>query len=172
MTRAVRGDTLSTSRGGRDPIPKWEVPLSIRPNVLTVLVLGCLPAVGVGVPATHASFVASFFYACGGSHHAPRVRTEYTAAGRPAPRPAASPVGVYMLGHAPARRYQTLGKVEVLATSTYTRTDELTEYASRSARRMGGDAIVDVDWQDAASTHPKAGDQGLLILTAVVARWE
>jgi hypothetical protein len=144
----------------------------IRPNLLAVVVLGCLPVAGVGVPATHGSFVASFFYSCGESHHAPRVRTKYTAAGRPAPRPALSPVAIYELGHAPTRRYQILGKVEVLATSTYTRTAELTEYARRSARRMGGDAIVDVDWQDAASTQPRAGEQGLLILTAVVARWE
>jgi hypothetical protein len=81
-------------------------------------------------------------------------------------------VEVFELGHAPARHYRILGKVEVLATSTYTRTDELTDYARRSARRMGGDAIVDVDVQDAASTHPRAGERGLLVLTAGVACWE
>ena len=149
--------------------------MAIRPNLVAVMVLGCLPVAGIGgieLPTTHAGFVASFFYACGGSNHAPRVRTVYTAGGRPAPRPALSPLSVYMKGQAPARRYRILGRVEVLATSTYTRDAELTEYASRSARRMGGDALVDVDLQDAASTQPKAGAQGLLVLTAFVTRWE
>jgi len=146
--------------------------MTIRPNLLAVLLLGGLPAVGAGVPATHSGFVASYFFACAGTQHAPRVRTEFTTTNRPAPRPASSPVFVFDVGKPPARRYHIVGKVEVLATSTYTRTDELTDYAIRSARRMGGDAIVDVDWQDAASTHPKAGERGLLVLNAAVARWD
>lgn len=144
----------------------------IRPNLLTILVLGCLPAVGVGLPATHSGLLASYFFACGGIHHAPRVRTQYTVTGRPAPRPALSPVSVYYVGKPPVRPYRIVGTVEVLATSTYTRTDELTDCAIRSARRMGGDLIVEVDWQDAASTLPKAGERGLLVLTAAVACWD
>lgn len=146
--------------------------MSIRPRILSVLLLGSLQAVGFGVPATHPGFVASYFFACSGTRHAPRVRTVYTATGRPVPRPASSPVLVYHLGQPPQRAYHVVGKVEVLATSTYTRTDELTGYAIRSARRMGGDAIVDVDWQDAASTQPRAGERGLLVLTAGVACWQ
>jgi hypothetical protein len=146
--------------------------MSIRPSMLSVLLLGSLPAVAVVVPATQPGFAASYLFACSGTHHAPRVRTHYVDTHRPAPRPQSSPVFVFYVGKPPARRYRIVGTVEVLATSTYTRTDELTDYAMRSARRMGGDAIVDVDWQDAASTHPKAGDRGLLVLTAGVARWD
>jgi hypothetical protein len=146
--------------------------MTIRPNLLAVLLLGGVPAVGIGVPATHPGFVASYFFACPGTHHAPRVWTHYTETDRPAPRPASSPVFVYYVGKPPARQYRIVGTVEVLATSTYTRTDELTDSAIRSARRMGGDAIVEVDWQDAASTLPRAGERGLLVLTAVVARWD
>ena len=142
-----------------------------RPNWITIALFS-LPALGVGVPTSHGGFVATFFYACAGSNHAPRVRMEYTVASRSRPHHKYAPVDVYFLGKPPTRRYQVLGKVEVLATSSYTRTAELTEYARRSARQMGGDAIVDVDWQDAASTHPRAGEQGLLVLTAGVARWE
>jgi hypothetical protein len=146
--------------------------MTIRPNLLAVLVLGWLPAVGIGVPATHSGFVASYFFACGGNSHAPRVRTQYADKDRPAARPASSPVLVFYVGKPPVRRYRIVGTVEVLATSTYTRTDDLTDYAIRSARRMGGDALVEVDWQDAASTQPKAGERGLLVLTGVVARWD
>jgi hypothetical protein len=146
--------------------------LAIRPNLLAVLMLGGLPALGIGVPATHSSFVATFFYACGGVHHAPHVRMEYVTAKRSAPRPASSFVEVYDLGQAPTRHYQILGKVEVLASSAHTDIGELKDYARRSARRMGGDAIVEVDVQDAASTQPRAGEQGLLVLRASVARWE
>ena len=131
-----------------------------------------LPAIGVGVRTTHSNFVASFFYACEGSHPAPRVRTKYTAAGRPVGRPAASPVEVYLRGRVPTRRYQLVGEVQVLASSGRTSIQELTDCACRAARKMAGDAIVDVSCCDAASAQPRAGDLGLLYLTARVARWE
>lgn len=146
--------------------------MATRSNWISIMLLCTLPAVGVGVRTTHSSFVASFFYACAGSEPAPRVRTEYTAASRPRPRPALSPVEVYERGRAPARRYQLVGRVHVLASSGRTSARELTDYASRSARKMGGDAIVDVSVCDAASAQPRAGDVGLLCLTAGVARWE
>jgi hypothetical protein len=146
--------------------------MTFRPNLLAVLLLAWLPAVGVSIPATHLGFVASYFFACPGTVHAPRVRTQYADKDRPAPRPASSPVLVFYAGKPPVRRYRIVGTVEVLATSAYTGTDVLTDYAIRSARRMGGDAIVEVDLQDAASTQPKAGESGLLVLNGVVARWD
>jgi hypothetical protein len=72
----------------------------------------------------------------------------------------------------PARGFRIVGAVQVLASSGRSSVGELTECASRGARKLGGDAIVDVSVVDAASARPKAGDVGLLYLTASVARWE
>jgi hypothetical protein len=60
----------------------------------------------------------------------------------------------------------------VLASGSRTSVDELTDWAGRGARQLGGDAIVDVSCDDAAHAQPKAGPVGLLYLTASVVRWE
>ena len=143
------------------------------PSHRVVLVTLCLlPALGVGLPARHTNIVASFIYSCDASDPDPRVRTTYTAAGRPRPRPGSSPVEVFQRGQAPARKHVPIGEVSVLASGSRTSVAELTEWAQRGARRLGGDAIVDVHWDDAASVQPKAGPVGLLYLTASVVRWE
>lgn len=146
--------------------------MPLRTNRLATAALCLLPAFGVGVHTPHANLIASFFYACDGSHSTPRVRTKYTAAARPTPRPSSFLIEVYEHGQPPARRYRLVGEVQVLASSGRSGPDELTEYAIRGARKLGGDAIVDVSLCDAASAKPKAGDVGLLYLTASVARWE
>ncbi len=146
--------------------------MPFRSSRIATMVLFLVPAFGVGERTTHSSSVASFFYACEGKNPVPRVRTNYTATGRPTPRPKSSPVEVYLHGRAPTRRYRLVGEVQVLASSGRTSIQELTDHASRGARRLGGDAIIDVSWCDAASAQPRAGDVGLLYLTAGVARWE
>ena len=60
----------------------------------------------------------------------------------------------------------------MLASGSRTSIDELTDWAKRGARRLGGDAIVNVIVDDAASVQPKAGPVGLLCLTASVVSWE
>jgi len=59
-----------------------------------------------------------------------------------------------------------------VAPSSYTGRDELTRYAEGAARQMGGDAIIDVRLDDAASVQPKAGEQGMLYLSGSVVRWQ
>src|SRR5438046_406964 len=123
--------------------------MALRSNRFAALMLCALPALGIGVRTPHSNFVATFFYACPGSEPAPRVRMTYAVASRPRPRAASSPVDIYVRGQAPNRRYQLVGEVDVLAGSGRTSIRELTDHASRGARRMGGDAIVDVWWEDA-----------------------
>ena len=140
-------------------------------RMLGLLAVCVLPALGISVRTPHASFIATFFYACPGPGVAPTVRTKHTSAVRPAPRPRSSLVEVFHRGQTPGRTYELLGEVGVLSHSSHTGVDELTTYAERAARQMGGDAIVNVRWDDAASVRPKAGEQGMLYLTARVARW-
>lgn len=130
-----------------------------------------LPALGVGVPGRPAA-VASFIYSCDASNPDPRVRTTWTAAGRPRSRPQSAPVEVFQAGRPPTRKFARIGEVSVLASGSRTSVAELTEWARRGARRLGGDAITDVSWDDAANVKPKAGPVGLLYLTATVVRWE
>jgi len=139
---------------------------------LVLLTCCLLPAVGVSVPARHANVVATFIYSCDASNPDPRLRTTYTAAGKPRPRSKSSPIEVFNRGQAPARKYVAIGEVSVLASGSRTSVDELTEWAKRGARRLGGDAIVNVSWDDAAHAQPKAGPVGLLYLTASVVSWE
>jgi hypothetical protein len=131
-----------------------------------------LPALGVGLPSRHTNVVASFIYSCDASNPEPRVRTTFTAAGRPRPRSRSATVEVFQRGHSPARKYVPIGEVSVLASSSRMSVDELTDWAQGGARRLGGDAIVNVSYEDAASVQPKAGPVGLLYLTASVVRWE
>ena len=139
---------------------------------LALLAFCLLSAIGVGVPTRHTSFVASFMYSCDASDPEPRLRTVYTAAGKPRPRSKTSLVEVYSQGQAPDRKYVKIGEVGVLASGSRTPVDVLTDWAKRGARQLGGDAIVDVSWDDAAHVQPKAGPVGLPYLTATVVRWE
>jgi len=141
----------------------------MRTSRFGLLAACVLPALGIGVHAPHASFVATYISSCSGGV-APSVRTKFTSAARPRSRPKSSPVDVYRRGHGPDRKYEVLGEVGVLAHSSSTGEDELTRYASQAARTMGGDAIVDVWWDDAAAA--KAGEQGMKYLTANVVRWQ
>jgi len=131
-----------------------------------------LPAMGIGFQTPHGSVIATFIPACPGPGVAPSVKTKFAPGVRPAPRSRSSTVAVFSRGQGPGRAYQVLGEVGVLAHSSHTGVDQLTAYAKRAALDMGGDAIVDTWWDDAASVRPKAGEQGMLYLTASVVRWQ
>lgn len=146
--------------------------MTFRTNVVATLAICALPAFGFAWPSGHTSVLATFVYACPGSHPAPRVRTRFTVSPRPAARPASSPVAVYSRGQVPGRRYRLVGTVDVVAHGHDSSLDELTERARRAARTMGGDAIVEMWWDDAGHTRPQAGEVGDIYLTADVARWE
>ena len=141
---------------------------------LGLLATCLLPAAfGVGIHTPHA-FIATHTFACTGpgSGVAPSVRTTYASAERLRPRPKSSLVAVYSRDQKPARAYEVIGQVGVLAHSSHTGTDELTRYAEGAARQMGGDAIIEVSLDDAASVRPKAGEQGMLYLSGSVVRWQ
>jgi hypothetical protein len=142
---------------------------------LGLLATCLLPAAfGVGVHTPHTGFLATHTFACTGpgSGVAPSVRTTYASAERQRPRPKSSTVSVYSHDQTPERAYEVLGEVGVLAHSSHTGIDELTRYAEGAARQMGGDAIIDMSWDDAASVRPKAGEQGMLYLSGSVVRWQ
>jgi hypothetical protein len=141
-------------------------------NRLLLAALCMLPAAGLETRLPHAPLVATFMYACDASRSDPKVTSRYTGAGRPRPTPDSVTVEVYMRGRPPGRPFRPIGEVKVLATTGRMMPAELTDWASRRARKLGGDAIVDVWWEDAGSVTPKAGDVGLLYLTAEVVRWE
>jgi len=146
--------------------------MSLPSNRVLLLSACLLPAIGLPMPTRPAGVVATFLYSCDASPPRPRLRTTWTAPGRPSPRPDSSTVEIFRRGQDPARKFVTLGEVSVLASGPRTSVAELTRWAQRGARRLGGDAIVDVSWDDAASVRPKAGPVGLLYLTASVVRWE
>ena len=146
--------------------------ISMTVNRLALAALCLLPAAGVTVRGAGAPLVASFFYSCDASNPDPRLRTRYTAAGKPKARPASAYIEVFDEGRLPERRYRVVGTVDVLASGSRTSVSELKTWASRGARKLGGDAIIDVACVDAGSAQPKAGDVGLLYLTASVVNWE
>lgn len=138
---------------------------------LALFALCLLPAWAVSVPARQSNLVTSFIFSCDASDPEPRLRTTYTAEGRPRPREKSATVEVYEAGKSPARKYDAIGEVSVLASGSRTSADELTHWAMRGARKLGGDALVNLSCDDAASVKPKAGPVGLLYLTATVVRW-
>lgn len=146
--------------------------MSRFPTRLLLLALCVLPALGAGFRTGQRAVVASFIYSCDASDPRPRLRTNYTAEGKPKARPSSAAVAVFERGHTPDRKYVELGEVNVLASGSHTSVDDLTDWARRGARRLGGDAIVDVSWDDAAHVQPPAGSVGRLYLTATVVRWD
>ena len=142
------------------------------PSIRFALFAFCvLPALAVNMPARHPNVVASFIFSCDASDPEPRLRTRYTAEGRPRPREKSAKVEVFPPGALPARRYESIGEVSVLASGSRTSVEQLTNWAIRGARKLGGDALVNLNYDDAASMKPKAGPVGLLCLTATVVRW-
>ena len=140
-------------------------------NRIGLLALCVLPALGFGANVPGSLPVASYISACGGSGQSPTVRTSYVPAHRPAPRPKSAPVEMFEGEAKPTRTYEAVGSVLVLAHVSGTGAFELTERAKGAAREMGGDALVSVQIDDAASLHPPAGPVGRLGLRASVVRW-
>ena len=142
-----------------------------RWNRFALLALCALPALGFHARVPGTVPLGSFFYACAGSGASPTVRTTYATAHRHAPRPKSSPVAVYE-GAWPDKSYELVGEVVVVSHSSLTDSvSELTDHAKQATRRMGGDALVNVNIDDAAHTHPPAGEVGTLALVASVVRW-
>jgi hypothetical protein len=140
-------------------------------NRIGLLALCVLPALGFGARVPGSLPVATYISACGGTGQSPTVRASYTTAHHPAPRPKSAPVDVFEVGSKPAREYELVGMVQVIAHVSGTGPAELTECARLAARQMGGDALVSVQVDDAAHTRPPAGPAGRLALLALVVRW-
>ena len=140
-------------------------------NRIGLLALCVLPALGLGAHGPGSLPVASYISACGGSGQSPTVRTSYVPAHRPAPRPKSATVEMFEGEAKPTRAYEAVGSVLVLAHVSGTGPGELTDRAKGAAREMGGDALMSVQIDDAASLHPPAGPVGRLGLRASVVRW-
>jgi len=140
-------------------------------NRIGLFAVCVLPALGFGSHARGSLPLATYISACGGSGQSPTVSTSYVIAHRPAPRPDSSPVVVFEGAGKPDRAYERIGTVKVVGHVSGTSVPELTDRAQRAARRMGGDALVDVQVDDAAHIHPPAGPVGRLALMASVVRW-
>jgi len=124
--------------------------------------LALLPAIEIG---SRASFLPTFIPGC--ELIPPRVTSTYVGKGRPVPRRRDAVVGVFLRGDGPRQRYVVVGEVRVTTASRVTSLGNLLQCAERAARRMGGDAIVDV-WPRAATSDPT----GERILTAKVVNWQ
>lgn len=138
-----------------------------RSNRSALLALSVLPAFAFGPHAPGRLPVGTFFYACTES---PFIIQRYPRS-RPAP-PKYSLVEVYDRGKSPARTFERVGDVRLVAHRSGVATSELTHRAILAAQLMGGDALVDVYFADAASLKPKAGDAGSLCLVASVVQWK
>lgn len=141
------------------------------PNRIALLTLCALPALGFGIQLPGALPVATYISACGGSGQSPTVRTSYSTPHRPPRRPKSAPVEVFHGAASPTRAYESVGWVSVVAHVDGTGAGELTDRAMLAAREMGGDALVGVQIDDAASLRPPAGAVGRLGLRALVVRW-
>lgn len=104
----------------------------------------------------------------------PKVSSHYSGPGRPIARGRYARVDVFLAGEDPGRRYGVLGDVEIRARSRNTSLHNLLDYARREARKLGGDAVVEVRSQRAiqASRGACAGAPVTrLTLTGRVVRW-
>jgi hypothetical protein len=139
--------------------------MSTRILCRTVGILCLLPAFGFG-----SSSVLSFVPGCG--LLPPKVTSVYTGIGEPIARPRDARVEVFLAGNLPNRLYVELGQLEVLTRSRNTSLDNMLEYAKREARKLGGEAIVDV-WPRAVQSNGRPVDpRGRRILTAKIVKWE
>ena len=138
-------------------------------NRIGLIALCVLPALGFDARVPGSLPVATYISACGGSGQSPTVSKKFVGSHRLAPRSKSAPVDVYA-GAAPTRAFEPIGSVLVLTHVSGTGS-ELTDMAMRAAREMGGDALVSVQIDDAASLRPPGGPVGRLGLRADVVRW-
>ncbi|HET9326736.1 MAG TPA: hypothetical protein VFQ05_08190 [Candidatus Eisenbacteria bacterium] len=118
-----------------------------------------LLSVGLGISCV----VLSYIPAC--ELAPPKVSSVYVGDGAPRARSRTSSVDVFLRGDVPRRRYAVVGYVQVLTRSRNASLNDTIARAKAEARRLGGDAIVDV-WPRAVP-----GDTRGRLLTAEVARW-
>jgi hypothetical protein len=140
-------------------------------NRIGLLALCLLPALVFDAHVPGSLAAATYISACGGTGQSPTVRTSYVTAHRPARRPKSALVEFFEGEAKPARAYEPVGSVLVLAHVSGTGPGELADRAKAAARAMGGDALVNVHIDDAASLRPPAGPVGRLALRAAVVRW-
>jgi hypothetical protein len=129
---------------------------------------------------------------CAGLVRPPEVKTLYTASEPMVARGDSASVEVFLPVAPPERAYVVLGQVEVSTQRRHRRMDELLQYAKVGARRMGGDALINLE-ADAiptparvGSAYPVYGNDGRVVgvnsfagapglrrtLRAVVVRWK
>ncbi len=146
--------------------------MSLLPGRLALALLCALPAFSWNVGTANRPLLATFMYACDNSTPEPKLTTTYAAAGKPSPKGASDYVAVYRKGgDAPEQAFDRIGQVQVLASTSRMTVSELEDWARRGARQLGGDALTELAWDDAASVTPKAGPVGLLVVRADVVRW-
>jgi hypothetical protein len=139
---------------------------------LAVLALCLLPAFSLEVPARGGTFLASYLPACTSGDPRPRVETHVIPGQHFAPRPEFSGVEIFAREQPPVRRYSVIGSVRVLASSSRMPVATLEDWARREARRLGGDALIDLVLNDAARATPPAGPVGLMVLDARIVHWD
>ena len=118
-----------------------------------------------GAVAHHAFTIGSFIPAC--EPVPPHVESIFTSAIRPAPRGRFAQVEVFMHGRDPTLHYQVVGVVTVSTRSRNVSLWNLLDSAKAEARRMGGEAIIDVFPRPVSNDDP----QGARVLTAKVVNW-
>jgi len=145
------------------------VPKSLLVSAAGMLsLLAAIEVVAPDPPGTaphHGFTMASFIPAC--EPVPPRVESVYTSATHPAARGRFAGVEVFMHGHDPILHYQEIGEVTVSTGSRNVSLWNLIDSAKAEARRMGGEAIIDVFPRPVSDDDP----QGARVLTAKVVNW-
>lgn len=104
----------------------------------------------------------------------PKISSHYSGPGRPIARDRYARVDVFLAGESPGRSYVILGDVEIRARSRNTGLGNMLDYARREARKLGGDAVVEIRSQQEIQTGrgPCAGAPATRrTLTGTVVRW-
>lgn len=93
---------------------------------------------------------------CAGTLPPPDIKTLYTAATPAVARPDTAAIEVFLNADPPRREYDVLGQVEITTERESRTLENMLDYAKREARRLGGDALVNLE-TDATPTPATAG---------------
>jgi len=84
------------------------------------------------------------FLGCSSTMPPPRISSLYTGTGTPSPRSDSSSVEVFLDTAPPQRAFKVIGRVEITTQNDARTLEGMLFYARAEARRLGGDALVNV----------------------------
>jgi hypothetical protein len=128
----------------------------------------------VAVAAVGAILLSPLTFVPGCELVPPKVSSHYSGPGRPIARARFARVDVFLAGQEPGQPYVVLGDIDIRARSRNTSLHNLLDYARHEARKLGGDAVVEVRVERAIQTSRGAcagAPVTRLTLSGRVVRW-